>query len=180
MKPLDEANLHEAALAHLARYATTQARLRRVLIRRVERWEREGADPEAVAAAKAAIGGVVSRLVAAGAVDDAAFAAARAARLARSGHSRRSIAAHLATHGIDAATIQETGGEEERELASALKLASRRRIGPFRAGGTDDVGRRRELGVLARAGFARDVAEQALGMEREVAEEVLKGLRDGA
>ncbi|MDE2575859.1 MAG: hypothetical protein KGL55_11180, partial [Rhodospirillales bacterium] len=71
--------LHEAALAHLARYAATAAGLVRVLDRRVERWARAGAaDAEAVAAARRAVREEVARLVAAGLVDDAAFAAGRA------------------------------------------------------------------------------------------------------
>src|SRR5215472_5769392 len=96
-----EASLHEAALRHLARYAVTEEGLRRVLDRRVDRWAwAAGAEPETIATAKRAVRVVVARLVAAGAVDDAAFAAARARRLARSGHSRQGIAAHLAARGV--------------------------------------------------------------------------------
>ena len=40
--PPDDAALHDAALAHLARYATTEANLRRVLGRRIDRWARAG------------------------------------------------------------------------------------------------------------------------------------------
>ncbi len=180
--PPDEDSLHEAALAHLARYATTQAGLRRVLSRRVDRWVRaqpEAVDPGRVAAAKEAVGRVVARLAAAGAVDDSVFAAGRVGRLARSGHSRRAIAAHLAARGVDAATIAAaTEADPEAEFAAALKLARRRRIGPFRAGAADDAARRRELGMLARAGFARDVALRALATDTERAEAVLRGLKE--
>ncbi|MGH7057235.1 MAG: regulatory protein RecX, partial [Acetobacteraceae bacterium] len=72
----DEAALREAALAHLARYPTTGAGLERVLLRRVTRAARATpGEPEAIAAAvaeaKAAVRAVVSRLLAAGALDDA-------------------------------------------------------------------------------------------------------------
>src|SRR5579862_7334981 len=87
-----EASLHEAALAHLARYATTQAGLVRVLDRRIERWARAAAaDADAVQAAKRIARAVAARLAAAGTVDDAAFAAGRASRLVRSGHSSRAV-----------------------------------------------------------------------------------------
>ncbi len=107
-----EARLQEAALAHLARFAATEVGLRRVLERRVDRWARraeaEGQDAAAIAAviapAKRAAAVVAQRLVTAGAVDDAAFAAARARRLARTGRSRLAIAAHLGAKGVSRET----------------------------------------------------------------------------
>ena len=60
----NETTLHEAAVTHLARYATTAAGLTRVLDRRIDRYVRGGGDAEAAAGAKAAARVVVSRLVA--------------------------------------------------------------------------------------------------------------------
>ena len=81
----DAAALHEAALNHLARYAATEAGLARVLARKVDRGARLHAedppDETAVRRAKAAIPGVISKLKAAGVLDDNAFAASRAKRL---------------------------------------------------------------------------------------------------
>ncbi len=169
MKPPDRDTLHEAALRHLARYAATAAGLTRVLDRRIARWAAaEDAEPEAAAEARRAARAVVARLVEAGAVDDAGFAAARAQRLARSGRSRRAVAAHLAARGVDGETARAVLVDDE--LASALVQARRRRIGPFRAAAdTDAEARRRELAMLARAGFPRDVAERALAMPAEEA-----------
>lgn len=182
----DEAALREAALAYLARFAATRAGLARVLARRVARWARaaeaeHGAEyaAEAARAARGAIEGVVARLAAAGAVDDAAFATARARRLTRAGKSRMATAAHLAAKGVGgeiAAAVLKA--DPDRELAAALALAARRRIGPFRAGAAPDAaGRMRELAVLARAGFSRDVAERALRLDHEEAEARVIALR---
>lgn len=184
--PPDARALHEAALAYLARFAATRAGLRRVLERQVDRWARaaeaeHGAEhaAEGARAARAAIESVVARLADAGAVDDAAFAAARARRLTRTGKSRVATAAHLAAKGVDAMTAAAVlGSEPEAEFAAALVLAARRRIGPFRAGAPPDAaGSRRELGVLARAGFPRDVAERALRLDPATAAERLAALR---
>ena len=91
--------LREAALHHLARFATTEAGLIRVLDRRVERWARraaaEGAEEVApqAAAARIQVREVARDLARAGAVDDATFAAARTRSLpapgARAGRWRR-------------------------------------------------------------------------------------------
>lgn len=178
-----EAALHEAALAHLARYATTEAGLLRVLERRIARWRR-GASGEAetlavaAAAARAAVLRIVTRLAAAGGVDDAAFAHARAERLHRAGRSRRAIAAHLAARGVAAETARAALPEDpESELAAALALARRRRLGPFRADPAPAPDR--DLAVLARAGFSRAIAEQALTMSPEAALALVLRFRRG-
>ncbi len=175
----DAASLHEAALAYLARYAATAASLIRVLDRRCDRWARvAGAEAEATLPdLRQAVRAEVARLAAAGLVDDAAFAENRAASLRRGGRSRRAIAAHLAAHGVEAALAREAVSEDaEAELAAALLLARRRRLGPFRAEGAE-ADRRRELGTLARAGFGEGVARRALAMAREAAEELLEAVR---
>jgi len=184
-KPPDEASLHEAALSYLARYAATQAMLRRVLDRRVDRWARaqgQEVDATEVADARRLVGTVVAELTAAGAVDDAAFATARARSLARAGRSQRAVISYLAAKGVAGDTARAALPiEDDAELAAALALAARRRIGPFRRPDAvpDETQRRRELGVLARAGFAQSVAARTLVMEREEAEELLHRLRRG-
>ncbi len=189
------AALHEAALTHLARYAATEAGLRRVLDRRIDRWARaqEGAAgaetpspigaeavAETVAVARAAARAVVARLAAARALNDAEFAAARARSLTRAGRSRQAIAAHLAAKGVARETARAAlPAEPEAELVAALIQARRRRLGPFRSDEADAAIRRKELGVLARAGFAQAVAAQALGTDRLEAEALIAQARDG-
>lgn len=180
--PPNAARLREAALAHLARFAATEVGLRRVLERRIARWARaaeaEGQPREAIAAATATlqveIVSLAKSLVAAGAVNDAAFAESRARRLARSGHSRRAIAAHLAAKGIEnetaAAALPE---DEETELLAALAFCRRRRIGPFTRVVPDAPARMKALAALARGGFAQGIARRALAMDPADAEEML-------
>ena len=184
----DADTLQEAALGYLARYAATEAGLLRVLRRRIDRWARQTPQSEAdrdavatqVAAATAAARAVVARLAAAGAINDAAFAETKMRSLVRAGRSRRAIGAHLAAKGVNPETQRQVLQERsaDNELAAALVLARRRRIGPFRAGPVPDAdGRRRELGILARAGFPQDVAQRALALDPEAAETVINELR---
>lgn len=182
-KPPDARTLHDAALRYLARYAATQAGLLRVLVRRVDRWAHAAeAAPAAAATARQAARGVVTRLVAAGAIDDAAFAEGRARSLARAGRSRRAITAHLAAKGVpgDLAALPD---DPEAELAAALAYARRRRMGPFRTAELEAMAaqaqRLKELGRMARAGFAQGVAAQALDMAAEAAEAAVIAARRG-
>lgn len=177
--PPTETTLRAAALAHLARYAATQAGLVRVLDRRVMRWAQaaENTDPDIMAAARQAVRKVAARLVADGVVDDAVFAESRARSLTRAGRSRRAVAAHLAARGVPGAVAQTALPDDpEAELAAALAFARRRRIGPFRrdAEAADTL---RELGMLARAGFAQEVASQALRLDPVAAEDLLLRLK---
>ena len=89
------------------------------------------------------------------------------------------MAADLAARGVDKTTAQAVLTEDPAgELAAALVLARKRRIGPFRQGGPPDMaGRRQELGVLARAGFQQDVARRALSMDTEQAEALVMAFR---
>jgi regulatory protein len=174
--PPDGSNLYQAALNHLARYAATEAGLRHVLMRRVDRWARLQTDPEiaapVVAAAREAIDGVISRLVQAGAVSDTAFAENRAKTLVRGGQSNRSVQARLIAKGVAPELARAVSvSDTETELAAALVLVRKRRIGAYRAAEDADAAvRMKELGLMARAGFSRDIAEQALDTPREDAE----------
>jgi regulatory protein len=179
----DRAALHEAALSYLARYAASVAGVRRVLHRRIDRWaaQAEGDRAEIAAAAqdtKRLAAEVLAALVKAGAIDDAAFAKSRARSLARGGRSGRAIAAHLLQRGIDPElTAANSGLTTEDELAAALALARRRRIGPFRSKTADPTALHREAGVFARAGFSRSVALAAQQMPAEQAEGIIRRLR---
>ena len=183
LPPPDAASLHEAALNYLARYAATEAGLRRVLVRRIDRWSRLQPDPDAaepvVLAARSALDAVVKRLAEAGAINDSAFAENRVRSLVRSGQSTRSIQMRLVAKGVAPDMARAAANTDaETELAAALVLAWKRRIGPYRVAETADaMARMKEMGVLARAGFSRDVAEKVLETSPEEAEKRIFELR---
>jgi regulatory protein len=190
--PPDQAELRQAALSYLARYASTQAALARVLDKRIDTWARKkGSRYEpieqdraeiaaAVATAKALAREVVTAMAQAGAVSDAAYAEVRASSLRRTGRSRRGVIAALAAKGVDADTArtvlenEEVGGDAA-ELTAAVRLARKRRVGPFRTGvPPEPPAAMRELAILARAGFAQNLARQVLAMDRGDAEALLE------
>jgi regulatory protein len=184
----NRSRLHEAALAHLARFASTEAGLIRVLDRRVDRWLRaataEGThDPDALAgeaqASRQAVREVARALVQSGVVNDEAFAGARARSLTRAGRSRVAVSAHLAAKGVPQEVAKAALPDPETELGAALAYARRRRLGPFRTADADEDTRRKELGALARAGFPQPVAQQALRMDPEAAKALVIRLKQG-
>jgi regulatory protein len=175
-----EAALYQAALNHLARYGATQASLARVLGRRVDRWARAAAadapaetvEP-AARAAKAAVPAVIARLTAEGLLNDGEFAASRARRLSRAGKSRLGGIAHLTARGIAPAAAAATLPDDPaRELAAACVLLRRRRAGAFGAAPA-----LKTLAALARNGFSQAVARQAMALDREAAEALIRTLQ---
>lgn len=202
----DVRTLREVALAYLARCATTEQGLRRVLERRLRRWAtqavRHGLEErtaqETVMSLRDGVEAVVKAMLALGAVNDPAFARSRAARLAREGRSRKAVAVHLCQRGVGRETVREALSDSlgaagqhvarDAELAAALVLARKRRIGPFqRMTPRQEDGcepdrlrvRLRSLGILARNGFSNDVAQAALDMDPEEAEDRIVAFRQG-
>ncbi len=164
--PLDAAALDALALGYLARYATTRAKLRQHLARKLaERgWADEALPPP--------IDALVERMAALGYVDDAAFASARGAALARRGYGARRIGHALRGAGIaerDAAPALEQAADGAWDHAVAF--ARRRRIGPFAARPHDPDERRRMLAAMLRAGHPLDIARRIVAaMPGEVPE----------
>lgn len=157
--------LENAALHYLERFASSTANLRRVLMRKVDRSLAHWGGERAEAAAE--VEAVVARLAGLGYVDDAAYAVTKARGLNRQGKGSRVIRQALAAKGVDADTAAAALGrlaEEvaEPDLAAAVRLARKRRLGPFRALEQRAEMRHKDLAALARAGIDLDTARRVV------------------
>jgi regulatory protein len=151
---LDGAGLEQAALSYAGRYATTRAKLRAYLARKLRErgWAGAGDPP---------VERLVERLTALGYVDDRAFAAARAAALGRRGYGERRVAAALSAAGVeeaDAADARHAARDDGWE--AALRFAERKRIGPFAALEPDRKAREKALAAMLRAGHPPPIARR--------------------
>ena len=149
-------------MAYLGRYASSSENLRRVLLRRARR--RITGSPDAVQQAAVLIDALLARYRDFGLLDDAAYAVARVQSLHRRGEFATRIRARLAAKGVEssvAAEAVQTLRDEtaDPDLAAACAFARRRRLGPYRRAAAEPA---RELGIFARAGFARRIAERVL------------------
>lgn len=149
--PLDGAALRRLAIAYVGRYATTRARLRTYLGRKLRErgWAGEG---------EPALEALAEEMQAAGLIDEPGFAAARGATIERRGFGARRLDAVLRRDGIDEET-----GQGAREMAaanawqSALRFAQKRRIGPFGEEPADPPLRQRQFAAMMRAGHRADM-----------------------
>ena len=162
------AGLENAALHYLERFASSRANLCRVLVRRADRaiahWG--GDKGEAMAMIEATL----AKLTGLGYLDDGAYALNKATTLHRRGKPARAIKAALAAKGVEAEIVDralETLAETapEPDLAAALALARRRRMGPFRPPDKRVEFRVRDLAALGRAGFSWEIARAVVEAE---------------
>ena len=154
-RPLDRDRLNELAIAYLARFATSAAKLEAYLRRKLRErgWQGEGEPPVAA---------LVERCVAAGYIDDAAYARSKAGSLRRRGYGARRVDQSLSAAGIDADLRDAVRGSVAEEQQAALALARKRRLGPFAAAPADRQAREKQLAVLLRAGHRLDIARQVI------------------
>lgn len=157
--PLDDKTLQELALRYVERFATTRAKLRDYLRRKLrERGWKGGGEPDLVA-----IGDEFARL---GYIDDAAYALSKARSLSGRGYGKRRLVQKLRVDGVD-----ESDGEsarahaDEEAVASALRFAERRRLGPFASSPQrDSKEREKALAAMVRAGHGFDLARAIIGL----------------
>lgn len=168
-RPLLTADALEAlALRYVGRYATTRARLRTYLMRKlVER----GWDGDEAARARA-VDAVVQRHADLGYVDDRAVAEAKSRALAARGLGARRVRQALAGLGVeaeDAAPAQEAA--EGMAWETALRFARRRRLGPFAPQPADPAARRRAFAAMVRGGHSVDHIRRILDAPVDVVPE---------
>ncbi len=161
-RPLDAARLEELALAYVARFATTAAKLEGYLLRKLRE---RGWDDEA----EAPVAALVARFVAAGYVDDAAFARARSGSLLRRGYGARRVEQALHAAGIGEADRAAVRAAPAERRAAALTLARKRGFGPFGRQLPDRERREKQIAAMLRAGHGLDSARELVDAQTEEA-----------
>lgn len=166
--PITAKYLQNAAVFYLERYASSAEGLRRVLRRRVSKALM--LEAPVMDNVEEAIEAVVQKFVAAGLLDDRAFAQTKARSLHRRGVSGRLTRQRLQVAGVGrddvdsalAALDEELGTDPaRREIQAAVAFARRRRLGPFRMKDREEK-KARDLASMARAGFAYDLARKVI------------------
>lgn len=160
-KPLDAQRLGELALAYVARFATSRAKLSRYLARKIR--ESDWVDTQDADIARDAAVAKMARL---GFLDDRQYAAMRGSAMTRRGLGARRVQAQLRVDGIAEADAGEAlAAAAAGALGAALGFARRRRFGPFAVRvGDDPAQRERQVAAFARAGHAPALARRILAI----------------
>ncbi len=164
--PLGPAKLEELALSYVARFATSAAKLRDYLMRKLRErgWEGEDDAAEVIAA-------LTVRFVDAGYVDDEAFARARSGSLLRRGFGARRISQALGAAGIAEHVRDTVRAGQDEERAAALAFARKKRLGPFGPPPADRPAREKQIAAMLRAGHRLDSARKLVDCRDQTAAE---------
>lgn len=163
--------LHNAGLAYLQRFAASSGHFRAVMMRKIDRSCRHHTDQDKDACAKQ-LESLIERYVSAGLLDDAGYTRGAVTSLRRRGLSARAIQFKLTAKGVGSDMIADAVEEHgEDDLMAALRLARRKRIGPFRVKPDDHPDK--AMAAMARAGFGYDTARRALNMDPDEAQAIL-------
>jgi regulatory protein len=159
---LDAARLNALALGYVARFATSAGKLETYLLRKLKAppgagWQQPDDESPDL---RGEVTALVARFVAAGYVDDQAFAQARSGGLQRRGYGRRHIAQALGQAGIAAEVVATALPDEQAARQAALALARKRRLGPFGPTPQDRPAREKQIATLLRAGHPLDSARK--------------------
>jgi regulatory protein len=156
--PLDTRRLQELALRYVGKYATTRAKLRQYLTRKIRErgWAGDG-EPE--------LDWLADRFAEIGYVDDAAYALAKSRSLTARGFGKRRLVEQLRHAGVDESDRSEANAHADDEaVGAALRLAQRRRIGPFATQPADPQQRQKWIAAMVRAGHGFALAKVISGM----------------
>ena len=156
--PLDAGKLNELALAYVGKFATTRAKLKSYLIRKVR--ERGWGDGPAVD-----LEALAERFAEQGYVDDAAYALSKSRSLTARGYGLRRVDQSLRIAGVEEPDAAPALGVAHSDaVESALRFAERRHLGPFAREAGDRKMREKALGSMIRAGHCFGLARAIIDL----------------
>jgi len=171
-KKISPSYLENAAVYYLQRFDSTAENLRRVLSRKVKRATAPSENnPNANLDHEQAHGwieDVVKKMQHLGYIDDVRTAGIKARGMFARGTAPRKIKQKLSQVGAPAEAIDQALNDlaeengEALNLKAAIKLAKRRRLGPYRDTEKRDERRDKDLAALARAGFDLETARRVI------------------
>lgn len=179
-KKITPSYLHNAGLYYLQRFAASTGQFQHVMQRKIDKSCMAHPEQDREDCQKW-LSDVIETFQRSGLLNDELYATGAIRSLRQRGLSTRAIEAKMAIKGVSAAlvkkTLQEIDGlsESDPNIVAALRLARKRRIGPYCPPGKDAAPELRDkhLATMARAGFDFETAHKVLKMEKEEADNLI-------
>jgi regulatory protein len=179
-KKITEQYLHNSGLYYLQRFPASAAHFKRVMMRKVDKSCRHHANQDRKSC-EDLVDTLVLKFQEMGLLNDTGYSRGMVNSYRARGLSTRSIQAKLSQKGLTPQQISEALNEfdndrprTEIDMVAALKLARKKRIGPYTS--EKDIPRDKQIAMMARAGFGFDICSRALSMSKDEAEEFIYSL----
>ncbi len=165
-KKITSQYLHNSGLYYLERFASSKKHFKKVMLRKVKRSCIYYKDQDYQKCAKM-VSELADKFEKCGLLNDKNYTDSCVSSLRRKGLSRNAIIAKMQKKGInkeltiqaiERLDIDNHANKYDAEMVAALKLAKRRKIGPFYVG--EDQNIKKSLGIFARAGFSYSTASK--------------------
>lgn len=175
---ITESYLHNSGLYYLERFSSSSENFRKVMTRKIDKSCFAHTDQDRDKCIEM-LSLTIKKFERLGLLDDKTYTVTKVNALRRKGLSARMIAIQLTAKGLDKELIQNTIyehnklQEDDSETIAAIRLARRKKIGPFRTKEPDEKTYEKSLAALARAGYSYDIAQTVLNLTAEEAEELL-------
>ncbi len=174
-RKITETYLHNAGLYYLQRFAASSAHFKTVMTRKIDRsctFHKDQNRDDCIALLEK----LIIKFEDVKLLDDEVYTRGVVHSQRRRGLSSRMIQTRLQAKGLEQSVIKKALQdhaehlENDAELVAALRLARRKRIGPYLRKEPVENQFQKSLGIMARAGFSYNIARQALEMDQEEAE----------
>ncbi len=175
-KKISESYLHNSALYYLERFSASKKHFIFVMQRKVRRSCMYHADQDYDKCADMVVA-LADKFEASGLLDDKLYTNGLVTSLRRKGLSRSAIINKMNIKGISRENtliaLENLDNDlcetpQEAEEKAALKLAKKKRLGPYFTGEEQNI--KRSLGIFARAGFSYQIAKSILNMDKDIEE----------
>ena len=112
-------------------------------------------------------------------LNDKLYSDSKARMFFRRGYSLNKIGQSLRVKGIGQENIKLSlekikNEKENPDLVSAMKICKKRRIGPIRPEANRELFYKKDMGVLARAGFSFEISKKVLNLELDEYKKLIK------
>ncbi|MDB0036802.1 recombination regulator RecX [Pelagibacteraceae bacterium] len=161
--------IKELALNYLDKYQPSKKDLRLYLFRKVLSDDQGSANKSIILEQ---IDKIINNLEQLGLINDDLYSEIKSKNFLKRGYSLNKIKMTLSQKGIDSELLKRTienikNNHEDPDFYSAIKICKRRRIGPYRPDANKEMFLKKDIGVLARAGFSYDTSMQVLNIDKQ-------------
>ena len=161
--------IKELALRYLDKFQPSKKDLRLYLFKKVLNDEQTGTSKSVVLEQ---IDSVIQNLENLGLINDDMYSEMKSKTYLRRGYSLNKIKMSLSLKGIDPERLKKTidnikKENEDPDFYSAIKICKKRRLGPYRPDANKEMFFKKDIGVLARAGFSYDTSREVLNIDKK-------------
>ena len=169
-------NLRDLAYSYLEKYSPSKQQLKVYLLKKYLTKIKGTKSRKEVSLI---IEEIISKLEKNKILNDEMYSDSKARMFLRRGYSLNKINQSLRNKGIENKFIKQSidkikEDNIEPDFNSALKLCKRRRIGPLRPDANRELFYKKDMGVLARAGFSFDISKKILNLDKTEFEKLVR------